>query len=201
MDEARGSTLVSIKETIIIDDVIPENLQDEYHDIVLSERSWCFLKDMTYSKGNIKYPSYGFNMLFKHPDYGVVSSLYERISVPIINSLLEKTNLEINDIYFNRSFLQLPLSQNFYRDQNGLHVDLSEPHYACVYYLNDSDGDTIIMEQTIDNTPPGSQGVDVKIHKRVTPKKGRMVVFDGRRYHCSSQPTESYRAIINFDLI
>ena len=201
MEKTESARMVDLKETIIIDDVIPETLQEEYHDKILSSRGWCFIKDMSYSKGELKYPSYGFNMLFKHPDHGVVSPLYETICVPLINSLLEKTKLEINDIYFNRSFLQLPLSQNFYKGNNGLHVDLPDPHYACVYYLNDSDGDTIIMEQSIDNTPPGSKDVDVRIHKTVTPKKGRMVVFDGRRYHCSSQPTENYRAIINFDLI
>jgi hypothetical protein len=192
---------MDLEQTLIIDDVIPDKLQTEYHEIIMSQREWCFVKDMTYANGELKYPSYGFNMLFKHPSYGVVSSLYEAVSVPIINALLEKQKLNIKDIYFNRAFLQLPLSENFYKGQNGLHVDLAEPHYACIYYLNDSDGDTIIMEQSTLDTKPGSQKVDVKIHKRVTPKKGRMVVFDGRRYHCSSQPTQTYRAIINFDLV
>jgi hypothetical protein len=192
---------MDLRPTLIIDNIIPENLQTEYHDLIMSQRSWCFIKDMSYSKGDLKYPSYGFNMLFKHPDYGVTSSLYEAVSVPIINALLEKEKLDIKDIFFNRAFLQLPLSESFYKGQNGLHVDLAEPHYACVYYLNDSDGDTIIMEQSTVDTEPGSQGVDVKIHQRVTPKKGRMVIFDGRRYHCSSQPLHNYRAIINFDLV
>lgn len=192
---------MDLRPTLIIDNIIPENLQTEYHDLIMSQRSWCFIKDMSYSKGDLKYPSYGFNMLFKHPDYGVTSSLYEAVSVPIINALLEKEKLDVKDIFFNRAFLQLPLSESFYKGQNGLHVDLAEPHYACVYYLNDSDGDTIIMEQSTVDTEPGSQGVDVKIHQRVTPKKGRMVIFDGRRYHCSSQPLHNYRAIINFDLV
>ena len=192
---------MDLKPTIVIDDLIPENLQNEYHDLVLSRREWSFVKDMSYSNGHVRYPSYGFNMLFKHPEHGIVSELYEAVSVPIINALLEKEKLDVKDICFNRAFLQLPLSPLFYKEQNGLHVDLPDKHYACVYYLNDSDGDTVIMEQTIDNTAPGSKGVDVKIHQMVTPKKGRMVVFDGRRYHCSSQPTQSYRAIINFDLV
>ena len=192
---------MDLKPTIVIDDLIPENLQNEYHDLVLSRREWSFVKDMSYSNGHVRYPSYGFNMLFKHPEHGIVSELYEAVSVPIINALLEKEKLDVKDICFNRAFLQLPLSPLFYKEQNGLHVDLPDPHYACIYYLNDSDGDTVIMEQTIDNTAPGSKGVDVKIHQRVTPKKGRMVVFDGTRYHCSSQPTQSYRAIINFDLV
>lgn len=192
---------MDLRPTLIIDDVIPEKLQDEFHNMILSTREWAFIKDMSYSNGTVRHPSYGFNLLLKHPDYGIVSELYEAVSVPIVNALLEKEKLIIKDIFFNRAFLQLPLSENFYKGQNGLHVDLDKPHYACVYYLNDSDGDTVIMEQSTLDTKPGSQDVEVVIHKSVTPKKGRMVVFDGRRYHCSSQPKETYRAIINFDLI
>ena len=80
-------------------------------------------------------------------------------------------------------------------------MDIPQDHYACVYYLNDSDGDTIIYEQNKHDTVAGSNNVELVEHARVTPKKGRLVMFDGARYHCSSQPKESYRCIINFDLV
>jgi len=190
-----------LKETVIIDDIIPKNLQDDFHDIVMKYPSWTFVDDMSYSPTKTKYPSYGFNMLFKHPEHGVLSDLYEAVSVPIINHFLEKTKISIKDIYFNRAFLQMPLDNKFIKEHNGIHIDIPEPHYACVYYMNDTDGDTILYEQTMENTPFGSQNVQLKEHIRVTPKKGRFVMFDGLRYHCSSQPRDNYRCIINFDLI
>lgn len=189
-----------LKETVIIDDIISNDLQDKFHDLVMSQ-PFRFLKDMSYTDGEIVNPSYGFNLLFKHPEYGVLSPLYEQVCVPIVNSVIEKLTLEIKDIYYTRAFLQVPLSKKFYKGKNGVHVDIPDPHYACVYYLNDSDGDTIIYEQNIHDTDPGSKGVDLIRHKTVTPKKGRFVMFDGARYHCSSQPQENYRCIINFDLI
>lgn len=192
---------LQLKETIVIDDIIPSELQNKFHDTVMKYPSWTFVDDMSYSSSKLKYPSYGFNMLFKHPEHGILSDLYEIISVPIINHALEKTKIKIEDIYFNRAFLQMPLDKKFIKEHNGIHIDIPQPHYACVYYLNDTDGDTIIYEQTMINTPFGSQNVELKEHKRVTPKKGRFVIFDGSRYHCSSQPTENYRCIINFDLI
>ena len=129
------------------------------------------------------------------------TSVNSTVSVPIINSLIEKTKIEIKDIYFNRAFLQLPLDEKFVKEHNGLHIDLPQDHIACVYYVNDSDGDTILYEQTRYNTKAGSKNVELVEHMRVTPKKGRLVMFDGARYHCSSQPRDSYRCIINFDLI
>lgn len=189
-----------LKETIIIDDLIPVSQQDEFHNAVINQ-PWRFVKDMSYANYDLPYPSYGFNCMFKHPEYGVVSPMYESVCVPLINTLLDKTDITISDIYFNRAFLQIPLANPFVKEHNGIHIDIPIDHYACVYYMNDSDGDTIIYEQNRYDTPGQSQNVKMIEHKRVTPKKGRFVLFDGARYHCSSQPREKYRCIINFDLI
>lgn len=190
-----------LKETIVIDDVIPKDLQESFHDAIVYSPHWRMLNDMSYTEGQINNPSYGFNCLLKHPEHGILSPLYESISVPIINSVLQKTKIQIKDIYYNRAFLQVPLSDKFYKGKNGIHVDIPDPHYACVYYLNDCDGDTFVYEQNFHDTKYGSKNVDLKVHKKVTPKKGRFVMFDGARFHCSSQPKDSYRCIINFVLI
>ncbi|MGZ4849790.1 MAG: hypothetical protein ACXV2C_00190 [Candidatus Bathyarchaeia archaeon] len=165
----------------------------------MSHPNWAFIKDMTYAGDTM--PAYGFSMLFKHPQFGIMSPFYEMIAVPLANAILEKTDVKFTNIHFTRAFLQVPLANQFAKKNNGVHVDLEEDHYACVYYLCDTDGDTIIYEQTKFDTPFGSQHVNLVEHKRVSPKKGRLVIFDGARYHCSSQPRNSYRCIINMDLI
>jgi len=190
-----------LKETIVLDDIIPEDFQNYVHSVLTTSESWRFIRDMSYATCELRYPSYGFNMMFKHPGVGVTSELYEKLSVPLISYIQSEVNLEEKEIYFNRSFLQLPLDQKFIKEHNGIHVDIPQDHYACIYYVNDCDGETILYDQTIHNTQGGSKNVDLKEHKRVMPKKGRVVLFDGARYHCSSQPRESYRCIINFDLI
>jgi hypothetical protein len=87
------------------------------------------------------------------------------------------------------------------KDRNGVHVDLPIRHVACVYYCDDSEGDTVIYEQTFGSVVPGSVGNELSEHRRVSPKKNRIVAFDGSRYHCSSQPSRSPRCIVNFDLV
>ena len=41
---------------------------------------------------------------------------------------------------------------------------------------------------------------ELNIIKRISPKKGRALVFNGNRYHSSSGPTKDIRCIINFDI-
>ena len=186
-------------ETVVVDDLITIQEQNTVQETVMQQADWRFLTDVSGNE-NQRFPSSGFVHILKHPSYEKQSFLYNPLSAIFIPRLL--TMGEFKEIYYNRIFLQLPLAPQFKKEHNGIHVDLplEIPHIACVYYVNDSDGDTIIYEQTIRDTPGNSQGVNLKEHIRVTPKKGRAVFFDGSRYHCSSQPTMSYRAIINFDL-
>lgn len=200
MDQTE-STMVAFKDTIVIDDVIPPKLQDEIHDYLMAQPVWRFIEDMSYSSMRQPYPSHGFSCLIKHPEHGMQQQeIYDKVSVPIIEGLLNKIDIPEKIIYFNRAFLQVPLDGKFIKATNGIHVDLPQDHYACVYYVTGSDGDTIVYEQSTKDTQYGST-VEVVEHKRVTPKKGRMVLFDGSRFHCSSQPRNHYRCIVNFDLI
>ena len=190
-------------ETIIIDDVVDIETQREIHKVLMEQADWKFLNDVSGIPGQT-YPSHGFVHILYHPDPYVVSTsiLYDKVSKLILDSLT-KLGYNIKDNYYNRAFLQLPLAEQYKKEHNGVHVDLPSniPHVACVYYVNGSDGDTIIFEQTVNDTPGGSTNIELTEHKRVTPKRGRLVMFDGSRYHCSSQPTINYRCIINFDLI
>ena len=68
------------------------------------------------------------------------------------------------------------------------HTDQETPHLSCIYYINDSDGDTILFKD------------DKKTEiKRIKPKQGRIVFFDGFIPHCSSRPALNTRAVLNFD--
>ena len=59
---------------------------------------------------------------------------------------------------------------------------------VCLYYLQDSDGDTFFFDNK----------EDLNIIERVTPKAGRMVMFDNDIYHASSPPQKSNaRFVIN----
>ena len=41
---------------------------------------------------------------------------------------------------------------------------------------------------------------DVKELKRITPKQGRVVIFDGMYWHTAEQPKKDVRCILNFNI-
>jgi len=87
-----------------------------------------------------------------------------------------------------RTFLQLPRLDKI--SCNNRHVDRRSEHVVCLYYVNDSDGDTVLFN-----------GDTEEVIQRVTPKRGRVVLFDGGTYHASGKPTVNCRAVINLNLV
>lgn len=79
---------------------------------------------------------------------------------------------------------------------NQPHVDAEVPSWSIVYYLNDSDGDTVIFnEMYTDKTTP----LKLTVKERVSPKKNRAVLFEANRYHASSNPVVSQaRFVLNW---
>ena len=60
-------------------------------------------------------------------------------------------------------------------------------HKVFLFYINDSDGDTFFFNNK-------------EIFKRITPKKNRLVIFDGNIKHAGTHPIKSEkRIVLNID--
>lgn len=85
-----------------------------------------------------------------------------------------------------------------------IHTNRSEPHLVILYYVNDCDGDTILYKETTDEIPyieyVSGKYKNFQVDKKITPKKGRILIFNGSIYHASSSPTKGIRSIITTDL-
>ena len=76
------------------------------------------------------------------------------------------------------------------------HVDLPIPHWVMIYYVNDSDGDTVILDKTYPDRE------NAAVLRTVSPKKGRAILFDGRHYHCGTCPVQhDTRIVFNYDFL
>ena len=65
-----------------------------------------------------------------------------------------------------------------------------------LYYLNDSDGDTVIFDQTEESS-------SYTVKKRVSPEQGKFICFDGKHYHASTCPkmfTKRLVLTVNFSV-
>ena len=110
-----------------------------------------------------------------------------------VGDLLNLSNLEI---IIGRSFLQCPINTDGTVDTPHIDLDDNESFIVALYYVCDSDGDTIIYNERKEQ-PEGQY----TIKQKVTPKKGRIVIFDGCLYHTAEQPVlKNTRCIVNYCL-
>jgi hypothetical protein len=66
--------------------------------------------------------------------------------------------------------------------------------YSLLYYVNDSDGDTILYDKYFLGEPVGL----LKVSQTISPKKGRAVIFDSNQIHSASCPKiNDSRIVIN----
>jgi hypothetical protein len=132
---------------------------------------------ISYDNSTFDKKDHEFGELFLKNVFGLLREEYEVNKFAILRC---KANLMPKQLRNNENCRNPP------------HVDLFEPHLVVLYYVNDSDGDTFLYEKgTTDN-----------IIQRISPKKGKLVIFDGDYYHSSSPPQKNtVRIVINSDII
>ena len=186
------------KDVIVIDNIISKELQETIKDTILGTNfNWFFISDVTNVKNN-KQQRPGFQHEYVKNEQ--LNSDYHNLVLPIIENSCSKINFKYSKIIQGRSFLQLPLSL---KDDSidTPHIDLYEPHLVVLYYVLDSDGDTVIYKNKFKKKEALPFFEDLAEYKRVTPKQGRVVIFNGLHWHTSCQPKDNVRCIINYNLI
>jgi len=193
----------------IIDDIISKPYQDLIEqELMYREFPWFFVDDLTIADSerqasmlNTAVPKTpGFTHVFFDSTKNWTQNPRWNLVLPLIIEATAKAGIRIEQIYQGRTFMHLPIVKH--KPWDNPHVDYDFPHLACLYYVNDSDGDTYLFDQTTADVPwgPTVPSTNFTVKQTVTPKKGRMVLFDGSRYHASSIPTIGPRCIINFDI-
>jgi hypothetical protein len=124
-------------------------------------------------------------------DYNL--AIFERnMLINIIIKFLGIIGEDISSKIIHRAKANL-LLESLDTTPNPPHIDVIDmKHQVFLMYMNDCDGDTLIYEDKSAN----------KILTRITPKKGRILFFDGHHYHSSTPPTNNpKRMVINVNLI
>lgn len=202
-----------IAETI--EDFLPIGLQNEIEDVVFN-MPWFFrptiaqFPDENYYDADQPFedPRVSDAFAFAHTCYSDnrVYSEYFHFFKNILRFLELKKNIEISEIIRVRLRLTPQFPGHTTDMFNPPHVDLmtTDQFYTFVYYVYDSDGDTVVFNRKYDNvnkpTVLTKNEPDLKEIFRNTPKKGTGVFFDGLYYHSGNSPVNfRSRCIINFD--
>jgi hypothetical protein len=189
----------------IFDDIISESDQNKLEEYVkLPNLKWIYQHNVTGQYGGTELLKLPANVLKGiHIDNKGVFNIINSIKL----NLLTKLNMEFERDYRCKINWTTPIIES-YNFKNLIHVDMNVDHIAIVYYINDSDGDTVFLNNKKGNSAESRQGnfEDINLDEfelinRIPPKKGRAVIFDGKIYHYGEYPTTPNRFVINFDLI
>ena len=188
----------------VFDDIIDLDYQNKIKKKLLGEEKfpWYYIEDVSSSdSGNQKRG--GFTHGYVNED-GIESD-YHYLFLDLIKKSCSKIKVKEVNAILGRSFLQLP-SNIKKQDVDTPHTDIPVDHFVMLYYVCDSDGDTIIYNEKCSNLNEFNNNLNVvekthfSIQRKVTPKQGRVVLFNGRLYHTAEQPNHNVRCIVNYDL-
>ena len=184
---------------LVIDDFIDKDYQEKIKDNLMGDNDfpWYYIDDVTaaYEEGNQGRPGLSHVYVeYNEDDTSEIISDFHELFLPLLNKACQVLQVPRANIVQGRSFLQFPLNLNS-SDDDTPHIDLDEgdKHIVVLYYVITSDGDTIIYNQRTES--------DVyTVKQKVTPKQGRVVIFDGGQYHTAQQAINSVRCIANYNL-
>ena len=185
-----------IDNIYVFDDIVDKETQKQISQILFDKVRWQFIPDVTKPDNVQQRP--GFNYRFITNGENVYE--YHTDMCKIIDAACDKIHFDRKECLQGRSFLQLPLNLKD-RSIDAPHVDADLDHIVVLYYVNDSDGDTVIYENLFEGYDKVPSMKDLKEKKRVTPKAGRVVIFNGKHWHTSCQPEHNVRCVVNYNIV
>jgi len=182
---------------IEIKQVVDQEYQKKIYDLVTDiEFPWHFMEDTTTERANGTHADTpAFANLVYHPNNK--ENPYAEFFVPLLNSIAEKSNLKVHSVLRMRLGFLLNTKYAFPSIPyvaNTAHRDFDQDHYVAVYYVNESDGETVIYHET----EPSEKYRPM--HKSM-PEQGKALVFNGWHFHASTCPkmfTKRIALTINF---
>lgn len=188
-------------KTRVFSDLLPIGYANQIENDMLSTQvPWYYINDVTNK-------NYGCNSGFVHVayDFGNEPSTWYPFLKPITYQIESVTGHSIRQLLRIRVGLLTRTLEPQYQ-YNTPHLDFLMPHYTACYYVNDSDGDTVLFNQVRSdmNTNEISDSTVIDyvsktnftIEQKCTPRKNSLCVFDGWRFHSSTKPRDSARRIV-----
>lgn len=202
-------------EILVITDVVPRSFQEAIVNRVqgVNHFPWFLLHRIghpdyfdSHTKSNYTDPNITDDVGFYHMAFdGNTSSAHYDFFNTILEFFTEKTGIRVKNLLR----IRLRYTHKGQGHTEGKyappHVDFStgQPYSTLVYYVDDSDGDTIIFDKVFNPSEETYNPVfadPLPELLRITPKKGSAVFFNGHRYHAGNYPVNnSSRIVINFD--
>lgn len=174
-----------------ISGLISKSRLNHLHDLVTDMSfDWHHLSDATYEytiENKKSVPSF-CHLLYNNETkgtyfdvfYPVLLNALDMEGLKLVNLLRMRLGFLLNTAY---SMPHLPYSWN------NPHIDYEQPHTVGLFYLNDTDGDTVVFHQT-------EESEEYRVMHRIKPDANKFAMFDGKYYHASSCPKMFTKRIV-----
>ena len=126
-----------------------------------------------------------------------IGGLESKYADMVVKALIKNANMPIDTVVRAKANMLFPQPHGNRKDFHMPHTDKEIPwnvnsdHVTALYYVNDADGDTYFF-----NKKYGEELRDMHVIDQMSPKKGRIVIFNSNQYHCSSSPVDSDKRIV-----
>ncbi len=121
---------------------------------------------------------------------GARRSQFFDVIFPFFYFLEEKTGIRLEAVERVKANMLLRSTEPDDK-YNTPHIDVPDPGYkSLLYYVKDSDGDTFFFNETWRDKKA------LTLKQRVSPKKGKAVVFDSSTWHASSNPRQNQNRVV-----
>tara|TARA_R100000458_G_C8255387_1_gene231567 strand:+ start:42 stop:611 length:570 start_codon:yes stop_codon:yes gene_type:complete len=179
--KAVRTELIKHTQTLVSAGNFPWNLNEEGYEVnkdiykgIESKLNKKYKAKDTYQ---LVHPIYKENIVKPSLYYDYFIDLYKDIVKTVIKKDTRLLRMKVNLLFNTKK----PTVNNF-------HLDSADDnnYMSLIYYINDSDGDTLLYKN----------GKLI----RVTPEAGKVLLFDGNIYHASSNPVKTkLRKVVNIN--
>jgi len=203
------------EKIFVFDEIIKKETQLVLHDYFENNyKNWIhFKKDISHGDlqdvHDYEFPGYTVDLGGKiNVDDKIIEIVKEIESI-----VLKKIELESIGNYRYKLSCYPPINpgptnEDLFRQ---VHIDRIIPHLVMVYYVNNTEGNTTIFRNKIGCDVESNNKVkkealhgdfkNLEIIESISPKQGRIVIFDGGLLHSPGWPINQNRYIINFNTI
>lgn len=183
------------------ENAVPVAYQEDLEELIFSREFPWYIVNERFSTGKFS-TAFSHYLLDDGPSMpkGTTATPYFTNFAPIVYVMADLLGKELDKVLRVRAGMLMPTNLadnsipcNDVNPGDDAHIDFRIPHYTGLYYANNSDGDTVVFNET----RPSDTYTEMT---RSTPQRGKIFIFNGEHYHKSSRPVvTSGRAVITFN--
>ena len=178
----------------VIDNFLDDKLSAKVEHYFENKLPWYFIDNISI-KENEGLGNYGFYHVFVINNKFTTTEHLPAVE-PVISKIQEKVNLpKILRVRADKTVWQNGFTKTYspHTDFRKGYDGASDNFKSAIYYINDSSGDTIFFKER--------HNIDLlTIDRVVTPKRNRLIIFDGDIIHTGQAPiTHNFRHLLNLN--